>query len=135
MIVANRTRPGVYPWTEEFCALVHCPYLKDLSACSLISSNSPLHTTFSYVEVSAELSKEAVIYPSVIGSEHKVLQKGQLWSYSEDKSTAKSTQKFVLTFGSRSSSEKSYALSTIGFYGRVYSRDPPYVQRPTGGIL
>lgn len=134
MIVSNRTRPGAYPWTEEFCALVHCPSLENLSACSLISSNSPLHTTFSYVEVSAEFSKEAIIYPSVIGSEHKVLQKGQLWSYSEDKSTAKTTQQFVLTFGSRNS-DKSYAVSTIGLYGRVYSRDPPYVQRPTGGIL
>ena len=87
-----------------------------------------------YAELSGEFSEDAYIYPSVIGSEHKVLHKADgPWSYNERMSQAKAKKKFALSFGGKSA-KQSYAISTIGLYGRVYSRDPPYQQRPTGGI-
>ena len=133
--MSNRTRPGAYPWTEEFCGLVHWPQLANLDACSLTQSNSPLDTKFNYVELSGEFSADTYVYPSVIGSEHKVLpQDDGLWSYKEAASSNKSKQKFVLTFGDKVN-KKSYSVSTIGLYGRMYERDPPYIQVPTGGIL
>lgn len=136
LIVSNRTRPGVYPWTEEFCGLVHCPQLTNLDACALITSNTPLKTKFSFVQLSGKFSTDALVYPSVIGSEHKVLPKSDgLWSYEDSKSSnLKAKQKCVLTFGDKEAN-KAHSVSTIGLYGRVYSRDPPYVQRPTGGPM
>ena len=115
--------------------MVHCPQLANLDECALIQSNSPLETKFNYVELSGDFSADTYVYPSVIGSEHKLLPKADgLWSYQEKKSTTKSLQTFGLTFGDKAS-KKSYAVATIGLYGRIYERDPPYVQRPTGGIL
>src|SRR5699024_55354 len=126
---------GAYPWTEEYCGLVHCPKLAKLSQCALIRSNSPLQTKFIFAELSGEFSGDTYVYPSVIGSEHVVLPKSDgLWSYRQSKAPTKSKQKFELIFGSQNSA-KSYAVSTVALYGRVYTRDPPYHQVPTGGIL
>lgn len=132
LIATNRTRPGAYPWTEEFCALVHCPQLSDLSKCTLIRSNSALQTRFTFAQMSGEFSEDTAVYPSVIGSEDEVLKKSNgMWSTEDVKATGKSKQKYVLTFGDKTA-RNSYAVSTLGLYGRVYSRDPPYVQVPTG---
>lgn len=133
LIVTNRTRPGAYPWTEEYCGLVLCPHMTKLDTCKQISSNNPLQTKFLYAKLSGEFSSETHVYPSVIGSEHKVLPKdGGLWTYEDEKTdVGAKKQKFFITFGNKEE-RKSYTISTIGLYGRVYARDPPYEQKPLG---
>lgn len=129
LIVANRTRPGYYPWTEEFCGLVHCK--ADQSPCTTIRTNRELATRFKNVTLMAELGLTTAVHASVIGSRHQVLPQANLWSYKTE--VNKKSGKQVVTLSVNPSGQMGQAsIGTVGLYGRVYERDPPYKQIQEG---
>lgn len=125
LLTSNRTRPGPYPWTEEFCALVYCPQQKSRSSCSKFSDDKELTSRFLHLKLTGTFSQDTTVYPSSIGPKHEVIHPENNWKFSQ------SGNNYTIEF-SDSSKQGSHAVSILGLYGRVYSRDPPYKQVPTG---
>lgn len=79
LIVSNRTKPGPFLFTEEFCAVVHCP--RRFEPCSMMRSNFPLQTKFHYLNLYGQFGLNTTVYASVIGSQHQLVKKGNSWNY------------------------------------------------------
>lgn len=125
-MITNRTRPGPYPWTEEYCAFIKCPNGID-GKCSLFDYEDQLHDGFSFIKLSGEFSPETTVYPSAIGVNHEVIHPKNNWIVEETTGASGKTQTHTITFGSQSA-DQSQVISTLSLYGRVYSRDPTYEQ-------
>lgn len=135
LLVSNRTRPGVYPWAEELCALVYC--LPDQNPpCRQVRTGKQLATRFRTIKLTAEVGQHTRVYPSVVGSKHALIQpdQGRTWTFTKvkgQKSGGTGRQTYQLEVNPKQG-KGSLALSTVALYGRAYERDPPYKQRPTG---
>ena len=133
MIAANRTRKSSYEWAEEYCGVIHCPLLKNLNECTKITSNSDLQSKFLYAKLTAEVGDSTLVYPSAVGSKHKLLSQTD-WKF--DNKLSKGKKISTITVGSKDNPKaRGWHLSTLGLYGRDYSRDPPYIQKPLAKLV
>ncbi|UXI15297.1 hypothetical protein NH340_JMT01240 [Sarcoptes scabiei] len=130
LIAANRTRPGIFHWAEEFCALSHCSS-GTKESCSTYLSENDLKTKFSYIKLWGTFSNSATVYPSVIGSKQQLMHPSKRWDSWEDIDYSSTNKKVMIELGSLGSEQiaQQYQVGSVSLYGRVYERDPKYERK------
>ncbi|XP_046915387.2 pantetheinase [Dermatophagoides farinae] len=134
LMVANRTRPGTYRWTEEICAVVVCPSSrwnigKVEKDCSQFGSNQELNSRFVYAKLRGAFSESTAVYPSAVGPKNQLINPENKWKYW--KVNVPDKPEHFVELGAKDNPEsKAIELSTLALYGRNYDLDPTYKQKP-----
>ncbi len=113
LIISNRTRDGLYPWAEEFCALVRCESNERKQCLTFPNSNSK--TSFEFIQIKANFSTKYV-YPSLMSNNNELIDHKE-WYFSIEE-----PQTQLISY------HLNKPLLTYGLYARPYPRDPPFVQ-------
>lgn len=129
LLAGNRTKPGPFPFVEEFCALIHCP--GKFFVCSDIRSDHPLASKFYFAHLEGSFHSNTTVLPSVVGSQHQLMKLDKLWSFKEI-GIFNEKQKWQVNVGNDMEMNTSLPLGTVALYGRAFDRDPLYVQRGLG---
>lgn len=133
LLIANRTRPGAYPWSEEFCAVVVCPssrwnFGKMQKDCSKIGSNQELSSRFVHAKLRGKFSEDTAVYPSAVGSKNQLIYPENKWKFW--KVNVPNEPEYFIELGAKDNSEsRAMELGALVLYGRNYNRDPRYEQK------
>lgn len=120
-LIGNRTRPGDYHWTEEFCSLVTYTGKEFVD---LDSGDDLLR--FSHVKITGNFSTTTTVYPSAVGPDGQILPLENNWDFWQTKPDSDSKFKeFTIEFKPKNPEP----LGVLALYGRDYSRDPSYERK------